>query len=72
MEDIDPRIPYALRLVRRWCAELSEKELVEAAQNFLVYMDVVRRIYERLTAEGRDVEKVTEEWKNKQHRDPRS
>lgn len=51
MDDLDPRMPGALRLVRKWCPELSEEKLAEAAQNFLAYMDVVRRIYERVTAE---------------------
>ena len=61
MDDLDPRMPYALRFVRRRCPILNGNELEEAAQNFLVYMDVVRRIYERVTAEKRDVGVMTEE-----------
>jgi hypothetical protein len=68
----DPRMPHAVLLVRRWCPKFSEQELIEAAQNFLAYMDVVRRIYERLIAEGHDVGKIMEEWKNKKPSDSRS
>ncbi len=63
MDDLDPRMPGALRLVRKWCPDLSEEELAEAAQNFLAYMNVVRRIYERLIIEGHDVGKMLEERK---------
>jgi hypothetical protein len=69
MDYLDPRMPYALHFVRRRCPALNESEVEEAARNFLAYMDVVRRIYERLTAEGHDVGKLFKERKNMQHLD---
>jgi hypothetical protein len=44
---------WALRFVRRRCSDLSEKEIEEAAQNLLAYMEVVWDIYRRISEERR-------------------
>jgi hypothetical protein len=44
--------------------DLTPEEQAEAERNLLAYLDVVRRIFERLKEEGRlDEDHLREEWK---------
>ena len=45
--------PHVPLFVRRLCPHSSEEELAEAAENWFAYMELIRRLHQRLKANGK-------------------